>query len=235
MSDSSRLPNSAPLICAVAIVRDENPFLDEWIAYHHLLGIDHFFLYDVYWDFSITNPGGAPCDGFFVQKVDVYCNIDTSCDYCSETRSPVTPTFTYYEEWPVTQGQWLWDGEAFGGGVYTDTAGGGDNFTGCGSYMQLGTVKYFCKDPLIGGVGPLGDPAPNNQPSDLWHPLPANTYYRSGPCSTSPLDLATTQNKPAWWNHANVDPPTAQRWFGVKFNCCPNCLYNFEIANAYPK
>lgn len=34
------------LVCAVAIVRDELPFLDEWIAYHRVLGIDHFFLYD---------------------------------------------------------------------------------------------------------------------------------------------------------------------------------------------
>jgi hypothetical protein len=35
-----------PLVCAVAMVRDELPFLDEWLAYHRLLGIEHFFLYD---------------------------------------------------------------------------------------------------------------------------------------------------------------------------------------------
>ena len=30
----------------VAILKDEERFLDEWIIYHKMLGIDHFFLYD---------------------------------------------------------------------------------------------------------------------------------------------------------------------------------------------
>jgi len=33
-------------VAVVAIVRDEKPFLDEWLAYHRLLGVDHFFVYD---------------------------------------------------------------------------------------------------------------------------------------------------------------------------------------------
>lgn len=33
-------------ICVVAILKEEDPFVEEWIAYHRLLGIDHFFLYD---------------------------------------------------------------------------------------------------------------------------------------------------------------------------------------------
>ncbi len=33
-------------ICMVAILRDEEPFLDEWLVYHKMIGIDHFFLYD---------------------------------------------------------------------------------------------------------------------------------------------------------------------------------------------
>jgi hypothetical protein len=33
-------------ICMVAILRDELPFVYEWILYHRMLGIDHFFLYD---------------------------------------------------------------------------------------------------------------------------------------------------------------------------------------------
>lgn len=33
-------------ICLVAILRDEEPFLDEWLVYHKMLGIDHFYLYD---------------------------------------------------------------------------------------------------------------------------------------------------------------------------------------------
>lgn len=33
-------------ICLAAILRDEEPFLDEWLVYHKMIGIDHFFLYD---------------------------------------------------------------------------------------------------------------------------------------------------------------------------------------------
>ena len=33
-------------ICIVAILKWEEPFLDEWIAYHRMIGIDHFYLYD---------------------------------------------------------------------------------------------------------------------------------------------------------------------------------------------
>lgn len=39
-------------ICIVAILRDELKFVDEWLAYHRLLGVDHFYLYD-------DEPGGA--------------------------------------------------------------------------------------------------------------------------------------------------------------------------------
>jgi hypothetical protein len=33
-------------VCLVAILKDEEPFLDEWIIYHKLIGIEHFYLYD---------------------------------------------------------------------------------------------------------------------------------------------------------------------------------------------
>jgi tetratricopeptide (TPR) repeat protein len=32
--------------CICAIVKDESPYLLEWIAYHRIIGIDHFFIYD---------------------------------------------------------------------------------------------------------------------------------------------------------------------------------------------
>lgn len=33
-------------LCIVAIARDEERFLDEWILYHKLIGVAHFFIYD---------------------------------------------------------------------------------------------------------------------------------------------------------------------------------------------
>ena len=40
-------------VAVVAIVRGEKPFLDEWLAYHRLLGVDHFFVYDDEPDLSV--------------------------------------------------------------------------------------------------------------------------------------------------------------------------------------
>lgn len=33
-------------IAVVAIARDETPFMDEWLLYHRLIGVSHFFIYD---------------------------------------------------------------------------------------------------------------------------------------------------------------------------------------------
>ncbi len=33
-------------VCLAAILKDEDAFVEEWIAHHRLLGIDHFYLYD---------------------------------------------------------------------------------------------------------------------------------------------------------------------------------------------
>lgn len=33
-------------VCIVAILKGEEPFLDEWLVYHRMIGTDHFFLYD---------------------------------------------------------------------------------------------------------------------------------------------------------------------------------------------
>jgi hypothetical protein len=30
----------------VAILKDEGPFIEEWLAYHRLIGVEHFYLYD---------------------------------------------------------------------------------------------------------------------------------------------------------------------------------------------
>jgi hypothetical protein len=40
-------------VAVVAIVRGEKPFLDEWLVYHRLLGVDHFFVYDDEPDLSV--------------------------------------------------------------------------------------------------------------------------------------------------------------------------------------
>lgn len=46
MKGSSLLSDKSNSICLVAILKDEEKFLDEWLIYHQLIGVDHFFLYD---------------------------------------------------------------------------------------------------------------------------------------------------------------------------------------------
>jgi glycosyl transferase family 92 len=33
-------------LAIVAVIRNEAPYLDEWIAYHNMLGVEHFFIYE---------------------------------------------------------------------------------------------------------------------------------------------------------------------------------------------
>jgi hypothetical protein len=33
-------------VCIIAIAKDELPFIDEWLAYHRIIGVDHVFLLD---------------------------------------------------------------------------------------------------------------------------------------------------------------------------------------------
>lgn len=42
-------------VCLAAILKYEEPFLDEWIVYHWMLGIDHFYLYDDNPDFPLRD------------------------------------------------------------------------------------------------------------------------------------------------------------------------------------
>ena len=40
------LGGTHPVLCIAAILRDEELFIDEWIAYHLFLGFDYFFISD---------------------------------------------------------------------------------------------------------------------------------------------------------------------------------------------
>ena len=41
-----RQPPAPDSVCVGAILKDEDRFVEEWVAYHRLLGVDHFYLYD---------------------------------------------------------------------------------------------------------------------------------------------------------------------------------------------
>ena len=39
-------PNSSFYIAAVLIIKNEGPYLREWLEYHKFIGFEHFFIYD---------------------------------------------------------------------------------------------------------------------------------------------------------------------------------------------
>jgi hypothetical protein len=45
-SENAVNEKGSPPICAVAIAKAEEKFIEEWLVYHHLIGVDHFFVYD---------------------------------------------------------------------------------------------------------------------------------------------------------------------------------------------
>src|SRR5262249_43068040 len=92
---------------------------------------------------STKEPFKAPCDGYFVQKVDVYCDIALSCMNCP-TDFVKTPTYSYLEAW------WMRKTKTRPAvpSKYTDTAIWNTNC--CGTYKQVGTIQFFCKYKQVG-------------------------------------------------------------------------------------
>jgi hypothetical protein len=52
----------------VAIVKGEEPFIDEWLAYHRIIGVEHFYLYD--------NDPSLPLRGLLARHRDYVTVID---------------------------------------------------------------------------------------------------------------------------------------------------------------
>ncbi|MEO8604725.1 MAG: glycosyltransferase family 2 protein [bacterium] len=61
------------LVCVVAILKGEEPFVEEWLAYHRLLGVDHFFLYD--------NDRRAPLRALLRTYADFVTVVEWAGDY----------------------------------------------------------------------------------------------------------------------------------------------------------
>ncbi|MGH7137443.1 MAG: hypothetical protein ACREHD_16995 [Pirellulales bacterium] len=167
------------------------------------------------WDFFLdvlVNPAnprsktGAPCNGFIVQKVDVFCSIN-NCGSCTGNVS--LDELTYWEAWPVRKGQKKSLLRKSGTG--TDTAQWTPPIGTCGSYLQSGEIRFYC---ARAADDPTGNRVGTRDLSSLWTP---GTYGKL--CPTSSGILPSTGNPPAFWARPSVDGP-AQRGFAVDWVCC---------------
>ena len=55
-----------------AIVKDEDPFLEEWICHHALLGAEAFIIYDNESAYPLYRRLRSFMNGFFLTVVDIY-------------------------------------------------------------------------------------------------------------------------------------------------------------------
>jgi len=168
------------------------------------------------WDFFLevhVNPNnpksrvGAPCTGYIVQRVDVFCSINK----CGKCNGDITfEEFTYYEAWPVRKGRR--NSLLRKGGTATDTAISTPQKGTCGSYLQKGEIRFYCAD---GADDPTGNNAGTDDLSKLWK---AGTYGNLR--KTSSGLLPSTGIQPNFWSQPPVDGP-ARRGFTLDWECCP--------------
>src|SRR5262249_31739636 len=106
----------------------------------------------VRWDFVLDQK--AKCDGYFVQHIETWCDVDPMCKNCP-TRTTIGPLIIspfipapiqWYEALPVRKGDRYWDGRFNGlrGWNYTDEASANQVPNACARVIQRGTVKFFC-------------------------------------------------------------------------------------------
>ena len=167
------------------------------------------------WDFYLdtpTQPGhrrkGAPCDGYFVQHVTVYCLV-SPCDDCLDLEK--VTSHDYWEAWPVRRGQRKSllrrrNTDA------TDTARFTARQKSCGYYVQLGEVRFYCASV----TGNLASPTSGWHNPRKW----GVKHYASTPeFRTTPSLLLSIGTQPRFWRSKAVDGPS-YRSFALDWQCC---------------
>jgi hypothetical protein len=96
-------------LCIVAILRDETRFIDEWLAYHRLLGADHFVLYD--------DDPALPLREFVAPHAQYVTVVDWfgRRDYPRRGRNAQTRAYTHAVAGPASAYNWVAfiDGDEF--------------------------------------------------------------------------------------------------------------------------
>jgi RHS repeat-associated protein len=182
------------------------------------------------WDFTLGRVSRAKddCEGYFVQKTEVRCNIGL-CPDCPVTL-PVPPTYVFYEAWFVDKGKEREQTRYLPGpgrralGDYTD-AFEWKSLNRCGVFKILGEVKFFCKT-VTGDLGGIG----RSSPDGTWR----ISIPRGSECgiSQSSGNVPSTGGKPTWWEDTPLDGP-ATHFLTASWCCCPGGR-TLVTADVYP-
>jgi hypothetical protein len=178
------------------------------------------------WDFKLTN--NAPCDGYIVQHVINLCLRGT----CKRRRMPCPCTEScnpyeadrgdYWEAWHVLENHDLSEYPKGKPHTYTDEA----SFTpapGCGFYLQIGVIKFYCTHPP---KAPVGTGTTGNL-ERKWPRGGVRTKCRSITAGILPI----TRKVPTFWHEWPVEGP-AFRVFSAGWLCCQGCVGQYFNAMA---
>ena len=165
----------------------------------------------VTFDFYFFDEAGAPCDGYFVQKIDIVDERQDKCGACvpcpkgtPQNLPKAKPPF--WEAWEIEKGQiHSTDGDIGGTHKHTD-ARAIEIAKGCGYRVSKGTVKFFCKRKQ--DVPANGDPVETKEID--W---PRNNK------DTESGNLPSTTEKPIWWDSKPADGPVSNSVATV-WCCC---------------
>jgi RHS repeat-associated protein len=183
----------------------------------------------VFWSFWFDSGEGdrlnrAPCEGYFIQKVNVFCQIDKSCCNCPTT-FPKRPTFSYYEAFDTPAAA-----SSSSRTLGADMPAWIPQF--CGVYKQRSVITFFCErrdDDERGAPGGVGIGNLSFRGSG-WK----RRQIYGDDCPTTAGGALSTDVRPDWWWRRGIGQPTTRR-FQLIWNCCAgaNQYISPDVSPAY--
>lgn len=176
------------------------------------------------WQFELESD--APCSGYFVQHVVQFCLVrDCEACNCAPLSKSRISIVDYWEAWSVTKGSRVKDAIPRSSDRWADQAATGPIDDTCGLKIQIGEVRFYCKNPIeaANGVG-TGDL------SNIWEY--DKTYGVETPCEVTARRLYSADLEPSFWGNGPVE--MGNRLAQLSWKCCRVADDNFACFGANP-
>jgi RHS repeat-associated protein len=165
------------------------------------------------------------CDGYLVQHMTVWCDIEDCVRGRCPTHQPPEPCADFYEAWHIPPGE----STPKTGLGYTDRWGTLDTLNTCGVFFAKATIKFFCTK-VSGDL----DKAWAHQPN-----APFNTCLGKQCASITPGGLPAkrasdlTEDEQTWLESKSAEQAREHSLF-ESWNCCnPKCpIRDWEVDPA---
>jgi RHS repeat-associated protein len=150
------------------------------------------------WEFTLTKP--APCVGYFVQHVQVWCGLE-NCWKCGDCipKKPIAPTYEFWEAFSLSP-------------LETEVREDNSSPTAyqwrCGFHAKTGFVKFYCEKPEDDTAHGVGT-------GDLVDPEWVRGATFKGPAGECPTTIGIARGKAS----PAPEPAMGARAFGQWWGC----------------